>query len=67
MLDYQGKIAFVRVDVNNAANRDIISQYPVQYVPASFIMDKDGNNSFSAVGVLEPEEIRAELDKVVGK
>lgn len=45
----------------------MLRQYPVSYIPASFIMDKDGKISFSAVGVLEPDEIRSELDKVVSE
>ena len=44
---------------------DLLREYPVTYVPASFIMDKNGEISFSAIGVLKAEEIKAELDKVV--
>ena len=64
-LEYNDQISYIRVDVNDAANRDLLQQYPVTYIPASFIMDKDGIVIFSAEGVLTPEEIRAELDKVV--
>lgn len=66
-LEYQGKVAFIKVDVNNAENQDLLRQYPVTYIPASFIMDKEGKLSFSAVGLLKPDEIRAELDKVVSE
>lgn len=65
MLEYQGKVSLVKVDVNNAENQDMLRQYPIQYVPTSYFMDKQGNISFSVVGVLEPDEIRAELNKVV--
>lgn len=65
MLEYQGKVSLVKVDVNNAENQDMLRQYPIQYVPTSFFMDKQGNISFSVVGVLEPDEIRTELNKVV--
>jgi glutaredoxin-related protein len=51
--------------VNDSNNRELLQQYPVSYIPASFIMDKNGKLSFSAVGVLKQDEIRAELDKVV--
>jgi glutaredoxin-related protein len=51
--------------VNDSNNRELLHQFPVTYIPASFIMDKNGDLSFSAVGVLEQDEIRAELDKVV--
>lgn len=64
-LEYKDKIAYIKVDVNDAANYDLLREYPVTYVPASFIMDKNGEISFSAIGVLKAEEIKAELDKVV--
>lgn len=64
-LEYKEKVAYIKVDVNDSNNRELLQQYPVSYIPASFIMDKNGKLSFSAVGVLKQDEIRAELDKVV--
>lgn len=65
MLDYKGKMKYIRVDVNEAANRELLKKYPVRYVPTSYIMNNKGESSSNFVGAIKTDKIKKELDKAV--
>jgi thioredoxin-like negative regulator of GroEL len=62
---YEGKVRFIDVDVNDRANVNLLRQYKLQYVPASYIMDGQGNITYHNVGLISQDKLTAELDRVV--
>ena len=63
--EYQGKVQFISIDVNDKTNAQLAQEYGITYIPATFIIDSEGELSYEQVGLIEEEELRAELDKVV--
>ncbi|KUG03366.1 putative thioredoxin domain protein [hydrocarbon metagenome] len=63
--EYEGKVKFIEVDVNDRANINLLQEYKLQYIPTTFIMDGQGNISYHNVGVVPLDELTAELDRVV--
>ncbi len=63
--EYEGKVRFIEVDVNDRANINLLQEYKLQYIPTSYIHDGQGNISYHNVGVIPLDELTAELDRVV--
>lgn len=63
--DYQGKIAFIEIDLDDPDNRDLARRYKVTYVPKSVIYDKNGDISFMEVGYFDKDFMTNELNKVI--
>ncbi|MGI6413722.1 MAG: thioredoxin family protein [Syntrophomonadaceae bacterium] len=62
---YEGKIAFIRVDVNNRQNQGMVEEYHIQYIPTTYILDRAGEIVFTEIGVISEEDLKAELNKVI--
>ena len=62
---YKGKVNFIAIDVDNRENAGVAKEYGVTYIPATFIIDSNGKNSYQEIGLMPEEDLRAELDKVV--
>lgn len=65
--EYEGKVRFIEVDVNDRANINLLQKYKLQYVPTSYILDGQGNITYQNVGVIPLDELTAELNGVVKK
>jgi thioredoxin-like negative regulator of GroEL len=63
--EYKGKVRFISIDVNDKNNAQLAQEYGISYIPATFIIDGEGELSYEQVGIIEEDELRAELDKVV--
>lgn len=63
--EYKGKVKFIAIDVDNRENAGLTKEYGVTYIPASFIIDSNGELSYQEIGLIPEEDLRAELDKVV--
>jgi thiol-disulfide isomerase/thioredoxin len=63
--EYQGKVRFIAIDVNDRKNIEIIKTWKIQYIPTSFIIDSAGKVSYQNVGVIPVENLKKELNKVV--
>lgn len=63
--EYKGKVRFIAIDVNDKGNAQLVKDYGITYIPATFIIDSKGKLSYQEVGLIEEENLRAELDKVV--
>ncbi|NLB18240.1 MAG: thioredoxin family protein [Syntrophomonadaceae bacterium] len=63
--EYEGKVHFISIDVNDANNTDLVKEWEIQYVPTSFILDAEGNVNYQNIGVIPTSELKNELDKVV--
>ncbi len=63
--DYNGKIRFIAIDVNDRNNTDTLRTWQIQYIPTTFIMDGAGKVSYKNVGIIPLEDLQKELNKVV--
>ncbi len=64
-LDYNSKVRFIAIDVNDRKNIEILRTWKIQYIPTSFIIDSAGKVSYQNVGVIPVEDLKKELNKVV--
>ena len=63
--EYKGKVRFISVDVDDRENAGLVKEYGITYIPATFIIDSNGELSYQEIGLMPEEDLRAELDKVV--
>ncbi len=63
--EYKGKVRFISVDVDDRENAGLAKEYGITYIPATFIIDSNGELSYQEIGLMPEEDLRAELDKVV--
>ncbi len=62
--EYEGKVLFLDVNLDEEENYDLSKKYKVQYVPVTYIYDKNGEVSFFEGGLLEKEVLIEELNRV---
>lgn len=63
--EYSTRIKFVQVNVDNAPT--LSQKFNVQAIPKLLFFGKDGRLVTSTVGLLSVNELRAELDALVGR
>ncbi|HZK43184.1 MAG TPA: thioredoxin family protein [Syntrophomonadaceae bacterium] len=63
-VDYDDKIAFIEINLDDKENRELGTKYEIMYVPDNYIYDKDGEISFAQGGLLDKKLLIKELDKV---
>lgn len=63
--EYEGKVQFIAIDVNDKENAQLVQDYGITYIPATFIIDGEGKLSYQEIGLIAEKDLRAELDKVV--
>jgi len=59
--EFEGKVTFIDINVNNPAEQDLCAEYKIQYIPTTYILDSAGNNTFDYVGVIQVDDMRAKL------
>ena len=65
MPEYQGKVAFVILDVYDPAEYDFCTENNIQTIPATFFIGKDGSVVNKYVGVQEPDQLKQQLDALL--
>lgn len=63
--EYEGKVRFITVDVDAESNYDLLREYEIKYIPATYIIDDKGEISYHNIGLVPEDTLREELDKVV--
>ena len=63
--EYKGKVRFISVDVDDRENAGLVKEYGITYIPATFIIDSNGELSYQEIGLMPEKDLRAQLDKVV--
>lgn len=63
--DYQGKVRFISIDVDDEENQKLCEEWGIQFIPATFIIDREGKLSYENVGFFPVEDLKKELDRVV--
>lgn len=61
--EYDGKIKFYEVDVEDGENSEIVTKYDITNLPTLLIF-KDGKVVSSIVGFLNYHSLKKELDKI---
>ncbi len=62
MPEYEGRAAFVIVDVYDPSENDFCEEYGIQSIPTTFFVQKDGTIMKKQEGVIEPDQLRQELN-----
>ena len=63
--EYEGRVAFIIVDVYNPLEDNLTTQYGIQTIPTTFFLGRDGSVVSKGVGVLEPDQMRQQLDALL--
>ncbi len=63
--DYQGKVRFISIDVDDEENQELCEEWGIQFIPATFIIDREGKLSYKNIGFFPVEDLIKELDRVV--
>lgn len=64
--EFEGRVAFVSVNVEDRAEEGLVGQYGIQFIPTTFLLDRSGQVVARAVGVIPVEEMRAALTGLAG-
>ena len=62
--DYEGRIVFVDVITNDAANATLVRRAGIQSIPTTFFLTSSGTGQ-GYIGLMKEEDVRAELDKLL--
>ncbi len=63
--EYEGKVAFIVVDVYDQSEYGFCTKYNIQTIPTTVFIKKDGLVANGYVGVLEPAQLKKELDALL--
>lgn len=63
--EYDGKAAFIIVDLNDRSEYDFAMEYNVQTIPTTIFFKKDGTVANDYVGVMTTDELRNELNSII--
>ncbi len=62
--EYEGRVTFIEVNLDDKENQELGIKYEIMYVPESYFYDGDGNVSWSQGGLLDKDVVIQELDKI---
>lgn len=60
--EFKGKIAFINIDVNSPSEQELCAQFQIQYIPATYFLNSQGETAFYYIGVLKQDEMRAKIE-----
>ncbi len=63
--DYEGRVVYIKANVDEPSSRQLASRFSFQYIPTSFFLAPDGSVIDSYAGMLGEEQMRAYLDALV--
>jgi thioredoxin-like negative regulator of GroEL len=63
--EYEGKVAFVIVDVYDQKDDSLTKEYGIQTIPTTYFLGKDGSVVKKVVGVMEPDQLKQQLDALL--
>ncbi|HOB12294.1 MAG TPA: thioredoxin family protein [Syntrophomonadaceae bacterium] len=62
--EYQGRVVFIDINLDDEDNQQLGRKYRIGYVPQSFIINSAGKTTYQMVGNIPEDELRHELDQV---
>jgi thioredoxin-like negative regulator of GroEL len=63
--EFEGKVAFVVLDVYDQSEYNFAMENGIQTIPTTFFIGKDGNIVNKQVGVMTPEQLRQQLNTML--
>jgi len=63
--EYEGKVAFIIVDVYDQSENNLTTQYGIQTIPTTFFLGKEGGIVNSQIGVLTPDQLKQQLNALL--
>ena len=63
--EYEGRVAFIIVDVYDQSENNLTAQYGIQTIPSTFFLGKDGAIVNSQIGVLTPDQLKQQLNALL--
>ena len=65
--EFEGKVVFLKVNIDDPAETSLIERYRIDFVPKSVFYDKSGEIIETQIGAFPADELRAELKKMLEK
>lgn len=62
--EYQGKVEFVQLNVDDTKNTELTAEYSINAIPTFIFLDKSGKVVSEAVGALPEAELRKKIDQL---
>lgn len=62
--EYEGRVVFIDINLDDENNEQLGRQYRISYVPQTFIINSAGEITYQMVGNITEDELRRELDQV---
>lgn len=62
---YEGMVAFIVVNVYDQSESELAAKYGIQTIPTTFFLKSDGSEANKYVGVLEPDQLKQQLDALL--
>ncbi|MEN6348970.1 MAG: thioredoxin family protein [Syntrophomonas sp.] len=63
--EFDGKVDFVAIDVNDPANQELLVQYQIRYIPTTYLYDRNKKLYFQLMGEMSVEEMRGKLQALM--
>ncbi len=60
--EYEGKLIFIRLNIQEKAGMELAPLYDFQYTPTFIFFDEQGNELWRTIGSLDEARLRAEMD-----
>ena len=59
--EFAGKVAFINIDVNDPNIKQLLEQYKITSIPATYFQNAKGKIIWQNVGVIPIEQMRSKL------
>lgn len=61
--EYEGRVVFIDINLDDDRNQELGREYRIGYVPQTYIINAEGEPTYQMVGAIPFEELRSELNK----
>lgn len=62
--EFEGKVQFIAIDVNAPANRTMLGEYKIMYIPTTYLFDRNQEEWAQFTGARSTEEMREMLTQL---
>jgi thioredoxin-like negative regulator of GroEL len=63
--EYERRVDFIVVDIYDQQENNLTTKYGIETIPTTFFVGKDGSVVNKYVGVLEPDQLKKELEALL--
>lgn len=62
--EFEGKVQFIAIDVNDPANREVLEKFQIMYIPTTYLYDAKQNLWKQSVSAIPTSEMREVLNQL---